>query len=68
MPRRTDPADEIEQIFRGRNNRARQNQGAIVTQLAARKEARKRRGSGAGVGGGQAAAGLDWLSANIAGG
>ena len=38
MPRRTEPADEIEQIFRGRNNRARKDQGAIVTQLAARKD------------------------------
>ena len=40
-----------------------QENDELDAQLAARKEARKRRGSRAGVGGGQAAAGLDWLSA-----
>ena len=39
-----------------------QENDELDAQLAAKKEARKRRGSGAGVGGGQAAAGLDWLS------
>ena len=39
-----------------------QENDELDAQLAAKKEARKRRGSGAGVGGGQAAAGLGWLS------